>query len=110
MSLDEAQQRKFDRIAAGEPYQGVQAMNLTSYEKGVLKGKAEGKAEGVEEGSRSAARRILVKQLERKFGPIPVSVMDRIRDLTLDEIDELVATIPDKESLEAMGLHGTDSE
>src|SRR2546429_6952079 len=35
LTLDEVQQREFERLVTSEPYKGVQAMNVTWYEKGI---------------------------------------------------------------------------
>ncbi|HEV3082006.1 MAG TPA: hypothetical protein VGY66_19655 [Gemmataceae bacterium] len=40
LPLDEAQKREFEKLLANEAYKGVQAMNVTSYEKGLEKGLA----------------------------------------------------------------------
>ena len=39
LPMDEEQQRVFEQLVTGEPYMGVQAMNMTSYEKGAEHGK-----------------------------------------------------------------------
>ncbi len=94
LPLDEAQQGEFDRLAAGEPYRGVQAMNLTSYEKGGLR----------------TARTILLAQLERKFGTIQASVEGRINRLPLAEIQDLALAFAEGQTLEEMRLLDAEPE
>ena len=60
---------------------------------GIAKGMAEGRAEGMDAGEHQAQMRTLLRQLERRFGPVPEETRDRIEaadtqtlDLWLDRI------------------------
>jgi hypothetical protein len=105
LPLDEAQQREFDRIAAGEPYRGVQAMNLTSYEKGELKGKAE----GIEQGALMGRRAVLLELIEDRFGPLPPRLAERLEGLTLTELAGLRKAVALAKSLDELGLQDDES-
>jgi hypothetical protein len=61
----------------------------TSWER---KGRAEGKVEG--------QANILVRQLKKKFGNIPVEVEDRVRNLSVEKQQELAEAIFDLKSID----------
>jgi predicted transposase YdaD len=53
---------------------------------GEAKGRAEGRAEGRTEGRTEGAATLLVRQLTRRFGPIPDTVRERIGTATLEQL------------------------
>jgi hypothetical protein len=88
LPLDEAQQREFERLVAGEPYQGVQAMNTTWYEKGIEKGQRE-------------SLRLL---LDKKFGPLSPSVLVQLDGLPAERLSALLLAVLTANSLAELGL------
>ena len=69
----------------------------TSWErKGRVKGRAEGKVEGKVEGQAN----ILLRQLKKKFGNIPVEVEDKVRNLSVEKQQELAEAIFDLKSID----------
>jgi hypothetical protein len=92
LPLDEAQQRAFDQLLTTEPYQGVQAMNLTSFDMGIEK--------GVEKGRRDALRELL----EDQFGPLSSVVLTRLEQMPVEQLRQLQRAVLKGDSLSALGL------
>ena len=53
-----------------------------------LQGKEEGKQEGKQEGARDEAMTMLTRQLERRFGPLPETVIARLRAADLATLED----------------------
>ncbi len=100
LPLDEAQQQEYERIVAGEPYQGVTAMNTTWFEKGIKKGREEGREEGREIGLRD----VLPDQLQDRFGPLPDKVLDRLQKMSGEELTKVGKALVRAKSLKDLGL------
>ena len=66
--------------------------------RGEARGKAEGKAEGLAEGEAKSLTRLL----ERRFGPLPRPVRDRIAAASLEQLDTWLDAILDAPSLKAL--------
>lgn len=88
LPLDEAQQREFEQLLAQEPYQGVRAMNMTVYEK------------GLEEGQ----RRTLRLQVEERFGPLSDAAQERLQQLPAERLTPLLKIVIRATSLSELGL------
>lgn len=88
LPLDDDQRREFERLIHTAPFQGVQAMNTTWYEKGVEKGR----------------RDILRKQLTRKFGPLSANLLARLDQMTSSELEALSEALLTADSLADLGL------
>src|SRR5262249_36564312 len=73
LPLDEAQKREFERLLATEPFQGVQAMNVTAYEK------------GIEKGRRESVRELLTE----RFGELSAAVLQKLEQLPLERLPAL---------------------
>jgi len=84
LPLDAEQQREFQRLVATEHYKGVQAMNMTSFEKGRL-----------------AA---IHELLEEKFGPLPSQVVERLERLPPERLIALGRALLRANSLRELGL------
>jgi hypothetical protein len=88
LPLDAAQQQEFERLVASAPYQGVQAMNVTWYEKGLEKGR----------------RELLGAQLEARFGPLPATVVERLEQLPGEQLLALGKALVRAQTLAELGL------
>jgi hypothetical protein len=86
--LEEAQQREFDRLMATEKYQGVRAMNLTYFEKGELQGQ----------------RKLLLLQLEERFGVLPEAVRERVQQMNPEHLANLGKAVLRAQSFQELGL------
>jgi hypothetical protein len=100
LPLDEEQKREFERLIATEAYQGVRAMNVTWFEKGI----EEGIEKGIEKGVEKGRRELLLEQLEERFGPLPASTVERLRKLPVEQLKELGRAFVRAQSLRDLGL------
>jgi hypothetical protein len=104
LPLDPQQQQEFQKFLSTGPYQGVQAMNTTWYEKGLEKGLEKGREEGREEGREQTRRTILGELLEEKFGVLSAPVQDRLQHLAADRLVALTKAVLRANSLRELGL------
>jgi hypothetical protein len=88
LPLDEVQEREFERLLATESCQGVQAMNKTSYEK------------GVEQGRREFMRELL----EERFGSLDPEVLARLEQMPAEQVQLLRRAAVTAQSLRELGL------
>jgi hypothetical protein len=88
LPLDEEQRREYDRLIATEEYQGAQAMNMTMYEKG----------------QRAMLMKILVGQLEDKFGKLSAAVREKLDQMPEDRLLQLTKAVLRAQSLQELGL------
>ncbi|MDD4754244.1 MAG: DUF4351 domain-containing protein, partial [Desulfitobacteriaceae bacterium] len=63
---------------------------------GIAEGKAEGKAEGIAEGQAS----LLLRQLKKKFGYLPVEMENRVMSMPEEKLQELAEAIFDLETID----------
>jgi len=63
-------------------------------------GRAEGKAEGRAEGTAQAKASTLLRQLERRFGPIPQAALTRLSGASVQELDVWLDRVLDATSLD----------
>ena len=99
LKLNEEEEKQLEaEIGKIDTKEAEKMMEITtSWErKGRVKGRAEGKVEGKVEGQAN----ILVRQLKKKFGNIPVEVEDRVRNLSVEKQQELAEAIFDLKSIE----------
>jgi hypothetical protein len=96
LPLDASQQREFEQLTATEPYQGVQAMNATWFEKGI----EQGMEQGIEKGRRISLREIL----EERFGPLPPAMVTRVEQLALERVQAIQKIALKAQSLNDLGL------
>jgi hypothetical protein len=92
LPLDEPQQREFEQLLAAEPYQGVRAMNVTVYEKGLAKGREE------------TLRGVLRDLLEQRFGQLSAGVLEQLHQLPAERLTQLVKSVLRASSLRELGL------
>jgi hypothetical protein len=67
-------------------------MMVTTFEKGIAKGRQE---------ERQQVARLL---LERKFGPLSETSLTRLATWPMERLQELILTVQDASSLDALGL------
>lgn len=88
LPLGEAQQRAFEELVATGPYEGVQTLNTTWFEKGIEKGR----------------REFLRELLEERFGPLSPTVKAQLEQLPLERLRALGQALVKAESLRELGL------
>ena len=94
-TLDEAQTQELEALLRTERYQGIQAMAVTTFEKGVQAGLLQGL-----QGWRTA----LKKQLEVQFGPLSPGAQQRLESLSPEQLEALALALLKAQSLQELGL------
>jgi hypothetical protein len=98
-ALSEAVTRSLDAMRpANYEYQSDFARKY--FAEGKAEGQAEGRAEGKAEGQAEGSARLLLKLLQRKFGPLPESVIERVQSAEIEELDRWGERILSAQSLE----------
>ena len=69
-------------------------------EEGREEGRQEGREQGREQGELITQRRLLLRLLEHRFGPLPVQLVLRTEDLTIDDLNRLFDLALDASSLD----------
>jgi hypothetical protein len=91
-TLDEAQAQELGALLRTERYQGIQAMAMTTFEKGVQA--------GLQQGWRTALR----KMLDARFGPLGASAQQRLDSLSPEGLEALAEALLKAQSLQELGL------
>jgi hypothetical protein len=104
LPLDELQVREFEQLTTTEPYRGVRAMNMTSFEKGRAKGVEEGIEKGIEKGIESERRAILRELLDEQFGPLTPAALRLVDQIPAERLQPLLKAARKAQSLAELGL------
>jgi hypothetical protein len=89
LPLEGPQLQEFNHLLMSEPYQGVQRMGTTWFEEGMEKG----------------SRRILQRQLEKRFGgPLSPEALARLESWPLERLEDVSIRLLDARSLDELGL------
>ncbi len=90
---------KFPELSPEEIHQMLKiassAQETRYYQEAREAGLQEGRQEGRQEGERS----LILRQLQRRFGPLPETARSRIDSLTLQQLDSLGDALLDFQSL-----------
>ena len=86
--LDEAERQRLQALASTPPYQEVQPLMITTYERGILQGE----------------RRSALRLLEAKFGPLPPEVPRRVEALSPEDLARLQLDLLTAHSLKELRL------
>ena len=86
--LDQAQAQELESLLRTERYQGIQAMAVTTFEK------------GMQQGWRTALRKLL----EARFGPLSPGARERLESLSPEQLDALTPAVLTAQSLQELGL------
>jgi hypothetical protein len=73
-------------------------------EESEARGVARGEAEGEARGEALRARRMLLRQLQKRFGALPEGVVKRVEEADPDWCEEVAERLFEVESLEELGL------
>jgi hypothetical protein len=92
LPLDEKQMREFEALLLTAKNAGVQAMNKTTFEKGIEK--------GILQERRDAVRELL----EEKFGQLPPVADKKLHELSAEDLRQLRKVIPRAASLRELKL------
>jgi hypothetical protein len=88
LGLDEVQQREFERLLASEPYREARTVAMTSFDKGEAGG----------------MRRLLLRQLEKRFGPLSQQVRQRVEGFNTERLEQIAEAFAENKSLKELGL------
>ncbi len=86
--LDQAQKERLQALLTTEPYREVQPIMITTYERGLMQGE----------------RRVVVRQLEAKFGSLLPQVKERVEALSLEDLQQLQLDLLHAQSLKELRL------
>ena len=92
VELDEAQKDRLQAFPHAEPYQEVESLMKTTYERGIER--------GIEQGE----RRLTLRLIEAKFGPLPLSVKQQIEALSPEALARLQIDLLTAQALEELSL------
>jgi uncharacterized protein DUF4351 len=94
-----------DRWREGVLRQGRREGRMEGRREGRQQGRQEGRREGRQEGRMEGERRLLVRQMEWRFGPLPRWVRQRVREISsLPELERLGKRLLQATTLEEMAL------
>lgn len=96
LPMDEDLRREFEQVLAAKPYQGVRAVNKTTFELGI--------EEGVEKGIEHGQRQLVLELLKARFGTLPALVSNRLDQLPPDRLVPLATEVLNATSLQDLGL------
>jgi hypothetical protein len=69
-------------------------------QEGEQKGRQEGEQKGRQEGEQKGEARVLLRQLERRFGSVPDPVRDRIASADVADLDQWIMRVLDAGSID----------
>ncbi len=78
----------------------------TTYERGVEQGMERGMERGLERGIAQGERRLTLRQLEAKFGPLSLAVRQQIESLSGEALAQLQIDLLKAQTLKELGLDG----
>ncbi|MGO9918507.1 MAG: DUF4351 domain-containing protein [Isosphaeraceae bacterium] len=90
--LDDAQKDRVQALLQTEPYQEVEPLMKTTYERGIER--------GIEQGERRSAMR----QLQAKFGPLSAEVKQQVEALSPEAVAQLQLDLLQAQSLEQLRI------
>ena len=88
LGLDETQQREFERLLASETYREARTVAMTSFDKGEVVG----------------MRRLLLRQLEKRFGPLSQQVRQRMEGFDTERLEQIAEAFAENKTLKELGL------
>ena len=98
--LDEAQKERVQALVHTEPYQEVESLMKTTYERGIEHGIERGIERGIEQGE----RRLTLRLLEAKFGPLSAEVREQLEALSSETLAQLQLDLLQAQSLEELRI------
>ena len=98
--LDESEKERVQALLHAEAYREVEPLMKTTYERGIEDGIERGIKRGIEQGE----RRLTLRLMEAKFGPLSPEVKQQVEALSSDALARLQLDLLKAESLEELGL------
>ncbi|TAN48555.1 MAG: DUF4351 domain-containing protein [Methylococcaceae bacterium] len=79
---------------------------VTSVERfGIEKGLLQGMQQGLQQGLLQGEATVLIRQLTKRFGPLPPAMQDRLNQATTDQLESWAERVLDADTLEAVFNH-----
>jgi Domain of unknown function (DUF4351) len=100
--LDESQKEQVQALLHAEKYHEAESLMKTTYERGIEQGMVRGIEQGMVQGERRAA----LRQMEAKFGPLPLKVKEQVEALSPEALARLQIDLLTARSLEELRLDG----
>jgi hypothetical protein len=79
--LDDGQKERLQALLQTDPYQEVESLMKTTYERGI--------EQGIERGIEQGERRLTLRLMEAKFGPLSPKVKKQVEALSPEALTEL---------------------
>jgi hypothetical protein len=98
--LDEGQKERLQVLLHTEAYREAEALMKTTYERGV----EDGIERGIERGIELGERRLTLRLMEAKFGPLPAEVKQRVEALSPEALAQLELDLLKAQALEELRL------
>ena len=101
--LNEEEERKLEEeIGKVDEKEAKRMIEITTSweEKGRVKGRMEGRMEGKAEGKAEGQASLLLRQLKKKFGYLPVEMENRVMSMPVEKLQELAEAIFDLETID----------
>lgn len=85
---------------------GLEKGRKEGLEEGREEGREKGRQEGREEGRGLGQKQLVLRLLDRRFGPLPQAARDAVEQASIERIAELAEQLLTAQSLEELGLVG----
>lgn len=101
---DEAERKGLENGLRKGLEQGLEQGLVKGIEQGLVKGLEQGLEQGLGQGRRQEALAILTRQLNRRFGPLPQAVHNRLESADIEQLENWIDRILDATTLEDVFL------
>jgi len=102
--LDQAQKERLQALLHTETYREVEPLMKTTYERGIEHGNERGIERGIGRGIEQGERRLPLRLLEAKFGPLSAQVRQRVEALSPEALAQLQLDLLHAQALEELRL------
>jgi DNA-binding SARP family transcriptional activator len=87
--LDDDQKERLQALLQTDPYQEVESLMKTTYERGIEQGIERRIEQGIERGIEQGERRLTLRLMEAKFGPLSPKVKQQVEALSPEALTQL---------------------
>jgi hypothetical protein len=87
--LDDSQKERLQALLQTDPYQEVESLMKTTYERGIEQGIERGIEQVIERGIEQGERRLTLRLMEAKFGPLSPKVKQQVEALSPEALTQL---------------------
>jgi flagellar biosynthesis/type III secretory pathway protein FliH len=102
--LDDGQKERLQVLLQTDPYQEVESLMKTTYERGIEQGIERGIEQGIERGIEQGERRLTLRLLEAKFGPLSPKVKQQVEALSTEALTQLQLDLLKAQAIGELGL------